>query len=436
LPIGFKGFIRLYRFMRYVYSLVFTLALPLIFLRLLLRSLRVPAYRQRWAERLGMFQDPAIVPQGLWLHAVSVGEVVAAVPLINALLAKFPHLPLTVTTTTPTGSQRLRQSLGAKVTHVYMPYDLPWAINGFLDKIKPSCLIIMETELWPNLLNVCQSHKIPVILVNGRLSDKSMRGYMRIHSFVSSMLQQVTFVAAQSEHDAARFRQLGLAADKLQVSGNLKYDVQVPILQQQLGKDLKGKMADRFIWVAASTHGGEEEQILTAFKTIQEKCPQCLLILVPRHPDRFNDVANLLERNSLEFVRRSQGTACSNSTAVLLGDTMGELNIFYAAADVAFVGGSLIPFGGHNLLEPAGLGVATVTGPHTTNFQEITKKLQEAGGLCIVQDADQLAVQLLEMFEQITLRFNIGAKGLAVVEQNRGAVSNVVGVVALNANLM
>jgi len=333
---------------------------------------------------------------------------------------------------TPTGSQRLRQSFGDTVNHVYMPYDLPWTLSGFIRKVQPRCLIIMETELWPNLLDQCKKRNIPTMIVNGRLSDKSFRGYLRIRSFVSQVLQQVSFVAVQTKLDARRFMQLGLASDKVQISGNLKYDVQIPVAQQQLGKALKASFGQRLVWVAASTHAGEEEQILSAFKLVQAQRPECLLVLVPRHPDRFNEVAHLLDRSSLSYVRRSQVAEVTVDTAVLLGDTMGELNVFYNAADIAFVGGSLIPFGGHNTLEPAACGVATITGPHVNNFREITDKLQSAGALSMVQDAQQLAAKVLEWLGAADVRNKVGAQGLAVIAQNKGAVVNVMHVIAAN----
>ena len=406
------------------------LALPFIFLRLLLRSIRVPSYRQRWPERLGIFSGSKLAKNGIWIHAVSVGEVVAAIPLIKSLQAKYPTMLLTVTTTTPTGSQRLKQSLQETVNHVFMPYDIPWAINSFIKKIQPSCLIIMETELWPNLLHVCKSVNIPVIIANGRISDKSLSGYHKIKGFVAQMLQQVTFVAAQSKLDAERFLLLGLTANKMQISGNLKFDVQVPELQQQLGKSLKANLGARQVLVAASTHAGEEEQIIAAFKYIKHKFPDCLLILVPRHPDRFNSVAKLLDENQLSYRRRTQNATVDLDTQVLLGDTMGELNIFYAAADLAFVGGSLIPIGGHNLLEPVALGVTTITGPFISNFQEITDKLRHAGAIRIVQDSNQLAELALVLLAQDSLRHEISLSGLAMIEQNRGAVLKVLNILS------
>jgi 3-deoxy-D-manno-octulosonic-acid transferase len=420
----------LFNVMRQLYSFITFLALPFIFLRLFIRSFKLAAYRQRWPERLGLFKNPHLTPEGLWVHAVSVGEVVAAMPLINALQAKYPALPITVTTTTPTGSQRLRQALGSKVFHVYIPYDLPWLLNRFIGKIEPSCLIIMETELWPNLLDTCTKHKIPVIIANARISDKSLNGYPKIKFFVHNMLQQVACVAAQSKLDAERFLLLGAAPTKVQISGNLKYDVQLPLSQQQLGRDLKNSLGARLVWVVASTHPGEEEIILEAFKIVRSRIPHCLLILVPRHPDRFDEIAKLLDKNMFNYRRRTQNAVIETGVEILLGDTMGELALFYAAADLAFVAGSLVPIGGHNLLEPVALGVPTMTGPYTSNFKEITEKLLAAKALRLVNDASQLVPNTLELLAERALRQQMSANGLTMVEQNRGAVTKVVNIVA------
>lgn len=413
---------------RFIYSLFITLALPVIFARLLLRSIKVPAYRQRLLERLGIYPDlrvlPQFKPEGIWIHAVSVGEVVAALPLIKALQANYPAMSITLTTTTPTGSQRVKQSLGNSVTHVYMPYDTPWAIANLVRLLQPRCLIIMETELWPNLLHACHSQRVPIIVANGRISDRSLQGYSRIKWFVSKLLQQVTFVAAQSQMDSERFVQLGLAPQKVQTAGNLKFEVQVSNLQQECGNSLKESLSQRLVLVAASTHANEEEQILAAFKVVRAKYPHSLLILVPRHPDRFDLVADLIQQQQLSFIRRSSGMICDEDTQVLLGDTMGELYIFYAAADIAFVGGSLVPIGGHNLLEPAALGVPSITGPHVSNFKEIAMLLQKAGSLQTVHNVAELTSQILAWFGAAELRQQLGARSRQVIEQNRGATNN------------
>lgn len=410
----------MYKILRYLYSLFFILALPVIFLRLLWRSRKAPAYRRRWLERLGIFACN-IKPGGLWLHAVSVGEVVAALPLIKSLQKQYPNLALTITTTTPTGSQRVQQSLGASVTHVYLPYDIIWALQSFVRKIQPQCLVVMETELWPNLFEICQQRNIPIVIVNGRLSDKSFKPYSRLRWFMQPMFDRVNFVAAQSDLDADRFKQIGVASDKLLMAGNLKYDVQVTPQQQELGQQLRQNIGQRLVWVMASTHAGEEEMALDAFANLQNEFPNLLLILVPRHPERFNSIAELIEQRKLRFVRRSQNPSISADTQVLLGDTMGEMNVFYAAADLAFVGGSLVPIGGHNLLEPAALGIATITGPYMSNFIEITNKLLQSSAVIQVSDAEQMQQKLRELLADTALRQQMGQFGLQVIAKNRGA---------------
>lgn len=422
--------VTLYNILRYLYSFAIVLAMPFIFLKLYLRSFKLPAYRSRWLERLG-YATAQLPSEGIWLHAVSVGEVVAALPLINALLTSYPQLPITVTTTTPTGSQRLKQSMGDKVTHIYMPYDLSLTLQPIFNKLRPRLMIVMETELWPNLLHQCQQREIPVVIVNGRISDKSLVGYARIKNFTAAMLNQVTMICAQSVQDAERFKILGLAANKVVVSGNLKFDVQISDVQQQLGKELKTSVGNRIIWIAASTHAGEETKVLAAFKELRQQHPDLLLLLVPRHPDRFNEVATVIEQADLTYVRRSADVVCTNDIAVLLGDTMGEMNVFYSAADIALVCGSLMPIGGHNLLEPASAGVAILTGPYFSNFQEITEKLLENNAVVVVQDHAQLCAQMLLWLNEPQQRAAYGKRALAVIEKNRGATAKVLNKLAL-----
>lgn len=409
--------------MRYLYSLILTILLPLAFVRLRWRARRLPAYNLRWLERLGIFADPKLQAGGLWLHAVSVGEVVAAIPLIRALQQRAPARPITITTTTPTGSELVRRTFNDTVTHVYLPYDLPWCINNFLGKIRPQQVIIMETELWPNLLHICNKRGMQIVIANARLSDKSFNNYRKIKWLMSDILNNVTCVAAQSTQDAQRFLQLGLSADKINITGNLKFDVEFPKHQS--------KINDRIVWVAASTHRGEEEIVLQVYKQLKQQFPNLLLILVPRHPDRFAEVADLLNQHQLSFQQHSKKEQLLASTQILLGDTMGDLGYFYALADLTFVGGSLVPIGGHNLLEPAGQGVPIVTGPHITNFREIANKLLHAKAMAIINSGTELFEQLRTWCAQPQQRLMIGQQGLAVVDQNRGAVAKTLGLLCV-----
>lgn len=408
--------------LRWLYSSLLYLALPGLFLRLCWRGRRDPAHRRRWAERLGFI--PALPESGcLWLHAVSVGETRAALPLIRALRIRYPEIPLLVTTTTLTGSRQVQQALGDQVHHVYAPYDLPDAIDRFLTRVRPQLAIIMETELWPNLLRQCAQREIPVLLANARLSARSARGYQRIAPLTAAMLRDITLIAAQAETDAERFRALG--APRVRTVGNLKYDLVIPEEVRQQGLVLRRELFGerQLIWIAASTHEGEEEQIIQAFKLLRTRWPELLLLLVPRHPERFDKVAVLAQQQGLKLIRRSQQQACPPDTALFLGDSMGELLLFYASADLAFVGGSLVPVGGHNVLEPALLELPVLFGPHMFNFTEAAERLLAAEAAWQAADPEGLAIAVDRLLAAPQGRFMAGNRGRAVVEQHRGALA-------------
>lgn len=407
--------------MRHLYSLILSLLQPFILLRLYLRGRKQPAYRQRWLERFGIFTNAHIATGGVWVHAVSVGEVVAAIPLISELLGNADTVPIIVTTTTPTGSARVRQAFGDKVTHVYLPYDLPIYINNFISRLAPKTLIIMETELWPNLLYTCKQRHLKICLVNARLSDNSFANYKKVKFLLRGMLQQIDIIAAQTDVDAKRFIELGADKHSVTIVGNLKFDVPMPIIKRDI--------LNRLVWVAASTHEGEEELIVQIYKSLKQKFPTLLLILVPRHPERFKDVANLLRTHNLSFVQRSAGACPKSDTDVWLGDTMGELDFFYAQADMAFVGGSLVPVGGHNLLEPVATGVATVTGPHIHNFREITAKLAIAKAVAVINSEQELTENLLAWGNDKDIRLGFATRGMQVLKDNRGALNKVLALV-------
>ena len=404
----------------YLYRSLIYLALPLLFLRLLWRSIRLPAYRERLLERLGF--SSYRFDKSLWIHTVSVGETIAAIPLIEIILKENNTWPVMVTTMTPTGADRVSAAFGHLVKHAYLPYDTTGAIQRFLNRTNPQICLLMETELWPNLLHLCGKRRIPVYLLNARLSEKSARGYRRIVKMTKPMLQSLAGIAAQSNDDARRFISLGTFSDRVTVTGNLKFDLQISSQVLSKGFILRQELSqDRFIWIAASTHEGEEEMVLAAHETLQKKYPKALLILVPRHPDRFAAVTKRC-RQSFKTICRSDQNAVNEGTGIYLGDTMGELLTLYAAADVAFVGGSLIPTGGHNLLEPAMLSKPILTGPHLFNFAEISQKLLTAKGLIKVQDGADLGDQLLQLIDDATLRHQLGLNAKQVVEANRGAL--------------
>lgn len=410
------------RVLRGLYTGLLYLALPLALLRLYWRGRADPGHRRRWTERFGY--GPPLLPAGcLWVHAVSVGETRAALPLIRALRARYPTTPLLVTTTTLTGSRQVQEALGDQVQHVYAPYDLPGAVRRFLQRTQPKLAVIMETELWPNLLHRCATIGVPVLVANARLSERSARGYARIHRLTAAMLRDTTLIAAQTEADAERFRALG--APRVRMTGNLKYDLTLPDELFEQGQTTRRELfgEKRRVWIAASTHAGEEEPILEAFALIRPRWPELLLLLVPRHPERFDGVADLCRQRGFKLIRRGERRSCPPDTAVFLGDSMGELLLFYAAADLAFVGGSLVATGGHNVLEPALLGLPVLFGPHMFNFTEAGQRLLDAEAAWQVADVADLATAVDRLLANPHLRLAIGQRGRAVVERHRGALA-------------
>lgn len=412
---------------RWLYTVLFYFSLPFIVLRLWWRGRRAPQYRQRIGERFGFF-SPALAPRGIWIHAVSVGEVIAAAPLVRALLQRHPELAVTVTTMTPTGSERVRALFGETVFHVYAPYDIPIFIARFLRCIQPALLVIIETELWPNTIHACASRNIPVVLANARLSGKSARGYRRFAGIATPMLHELSKVIAQNAVDGARFVELGLPEKNLLVSGSIKFDITIDadLIARAKSTRNEWQVNDRFVWIAASTHVGEDDIVLAAHKKLLAQLPDALLILVPRHPERFNDVATLIAKQELRFVRRSLAPTIARAVSVLLGDTMGELLFLLGCADCAFVGGSLVARGGHNTLEPAAWGLPIITGPSDFNFREISALLQSESALSVVDDADSFAQRLIEFAANAELRWQRGNAAKRVVESNRGALDKLI----------
>jgi 3-deoxy-D-manno-octulosonic-acid transferase len=411
--------------MRSLYTLLWIAAMPLVLLRLLWRSVKAPAYRARWAERFGRFAPPTRTG-GIWIHAVSVGEAQAVQPLIRRLLQREPSGSLVVTTTTPTGSARVRELFGEQVFHVYFPFDLPWAVRGFLDRVQPSLAVLVETEVWPNLLSECNRRGVPVLLANGRLSERSARGYRRLGSLSRETFARFSAVAAQSDADAQRFVSVGVPPERLTVTGSIKFDQSIRGSVKEQAEVVRREWGvDRSVWVAASTHEGEEEGVLDAHEQVLRVLPDALLVLVPRHPERFDRVAQLVQRRRLRMWRRTQRMPPPSGTAVFLGDTMGELPVFLAAADAAFVGGSLLPVGGHNVLEPAALGVPVAFGPHMFNFAQISQMLLDAGAAERVDGAAALGETMQRWLGNASLRARVGENGRRVVEANRGALERV-----------
>jgi 3-deoxy-D-manno-octulosonic-acid transferase len=409
---------------RTLYTLLFHLGLPLVALRLFLRGRKAPAYRARIAERFA-WQLPPMRQGGIWVHAVSVGESIAAAPMVRALLKQYPDLPITLTCMTPTGSERIRAMFEGepRVQHCYLPYDLPWAAGRFLDHVQPKVGIIMETELWPNHIHQCARRGIPVALANARLSARSARGYARFAGLTRPMLEEMSLIAVQTETEAERFLSLGARPECVQVTGSIKFDLKVDEHLLPRAHDLRAQWgaSQRPVWIAASTHDGEDAQVLEAHRRLLEVHSDALLILVPRHPERFNAVHALCAER-FATVRRSAGDGVGAHTQVLLGDTMGELLFLYALADIAFVGGSLVPTGGHNPLEPAALALPVIMGPQVFNFLEISAMLREAGALQQVDDAEGLAAAVRRLIELPQDARRMGEAGRAVMQANQGAL--------------
>ncbi len=410
---------------RTLYTFLFHLGLPLVALRLWLRARKAPAYRQRIGERFAMGLPP-MQRGGLWVHAVSVGESIAAAPMIRALLAQYPELPITVTCMTPTGSERIKAMFAnePRIQHCYLPYDLPWAAGRFLDHVQPRLGIIMETELWPNHIHQCSKRGIAVVLANARLSERSARGYGRFAKLTRPMLAEMAWFAVQTEVEAQRFRDLGARPECVTVTGSIKFDLSIDPALLERAAELRGQWqaTQRPVWIAASTHAGEDESVLAAHRTLLSSHPDALLILVPRHPERFDSVHGLCQQQGFKTVRRSSAQAVTPDVSVLLGDTMGELLFLYALADNAFVGGSLVPNGGHNLLEPAALAKPVLSGPHLFNFLEIAALLRSAGALEEVSDSAALAVAVQRLFDQPKLAATMAEAGLGVMKANQGAL--------------
>ncbi|KXS37126.1 MAG: 3-deoxy-D-manno-octulosonic-acid transferase [Halomonadaceae bacterium T82-2] len=403
---------------RAAYDGALYLASPLIWRRVWRES--VPT-RPR-GERLGLIPARPAGPR-LWVHAASVGEVVTAAPLIRGLLKRHPEAELVVTTMTATGAARVESLFGNEVSHHFLPLDFPGATRRFIARLAPTLAIIAETELWPNLIGACARHGVPVLIANGRLSDGAFRTYRRFATLSRDMLRHVDWIGAKAAADAERFRALGCPEARVEVTGALKFDLQVDARLHEESERLRTAWGRRLVWVAGSTHPGEEEAVLAAHARVCRRYPEALLVLVPRHPQRFEAVAELCRARGERVARRSCGEVPDAETRVLLGDTMGELMHFYAAADAAFVGGSLVPVGGHNLLEPAAVGTPVISGPHLDNLREIAATLAEARARREVTDAEALAGALLALFDDETARRRLGEAGRAVVDANRGALA-------------
>lgn len=416
--------------LRPIYTLLICLLAPVVLAFTAWRGVRDPAYRDRLGERLGYtrlrFDRPAI-----WVHAVSMGEVQAAAPLIRELRRRYPDRPLLVTTATPTGAARVKALFADTVSHAYLPYDTPGSVRRFLDRVSPCVAIVMETEVWPNLYRACARRGIPIVMASARLSERSIRRLRWLGGLFQPVLAANVTIAAQTQADADRFVALGADRARVPVVGNLKFDVEIASDLLERGRAVReAQFARRFVWVAGSTHEGEEQIVVAAHELLRAKIPEALLLLVPRHPQRFGTVRQWLESQSLAFAVRSSGVAVAATDSILLVDTLGELLMFYAAADVAFVGGSLVPIGGHNLLEPAALSRPVLAGPNNDNARDIAALLFSQQAALQVGNANELSVALIELAGDAQRRHEMGARGARIVSANRGALAKVLTLVA------
>jgi len=387
------------------------------------RGMRYSPYLQRWRERFG-FVEKASGKDVIWVHAVSVGEVRTVARLVDFLKSEFPDKSILITTMTPTGSEQVRQLHGDSVLHCYAPYDLPGSVRRFLDRTKPELAFVIETEFWPNILRLCEERDIPTLLLNVRVSPRSFRGYSKFPNFIRHMLERPTIIAAQSEQDARRLLTLNAPKEKVTVTGNLKFDVEPPAGLENTARLLRDRWGEsRPVWIAASTHDGEEPKVLEAFERLLRSHPDALLILVPRHPERFASVEKLCRRAGFNVDLHSErNDPLPAATQVLVGDTMGELIGMFAASDVAFIGGSLVRHGGHNLVEAMAVGTPCIFGPHVFNFEQSSRTALDYGAAMQVRDSRALAVTVAQYIDDTDRRQHAAQAARQVIEDNRGSL--------------
>ena len=414
--------------LRLLYSALLYVVAPLAFVATALRGLRDPSYRDRLTERLGFTQLRFVTPP-LWIHAVSVGEVQAAAALVRALAQRYPQHPILLTTATPTGAQRVRALFGDSVRHAYLPYDLPGAVRRFLASVTPQLAIIMEREIWPNLFRACHARRIPILLASARISERSGQRHRRFAGLFREALACDVTIAAQTEADAERFRAIGAPIAAVHVTGNVKFEFEVPEEARRVGAHIRAEFGSRPVWIAGSTHEREEDIVLDAHERVRAARHDALLLLVPRHPNRFDAVKSWLRARNVHFVTRSRHEAVAADTSVLLVDTLGALLSFYAAANVAFVGGSLVPIGGHNLLEPAALNRPIIVGPYNFNAADIAQMFLESGAALRVESATQLAAAVLDLLTNAAHRDEMIAQAHAILQANRGALARVLALI-------
>lgn len=405
--------------------ILYSIILPLLPFKLIRQGLKNKAYFEHLKEHFG-FVKPVTSQGNIWIHSASLGETIAIIPMVNQLLNTYPKQHIVMTQMTPTGRAKALDVFKdhPRISICYAPYDFPGSVKRFIKKAKPKLLVLVEAELWPNILHYCTKNNIKTILANARLSPRSFKGYQRWHTIIQPILKQLNYIAAQSTTDARRFEQLGIDPSRISVTGNLKYDIQLPAtLNQQATKLRKDwQLSDRPVWTVASTHTGEDQIILQAYANIKQQHPNLLLILVPRHPERFRPVTKLAatQFNTLTF---SSSKACCPETDIMIGDTVGQLLLFYALSDIAFVGGSLTPIGGHNVIEPAALGKPIIIGPHYVNFQQIVETLLKSDAIKVINNQDQLVTTVDELLVNLEQRQTLGKHAKQVIKENHGALN-------------
>ena len=412
---------------RFFYTLLLALVAPLLLFSLYKSKPNKPKFGKRWKEHFGITPQIKSNQRPIWIHAVSVGESIAAVPLIKELKKQNSDQTIVVTTTTSTGAEQI-EKLGELVEHRYMPIDFSFAVKGFLKAVNPTHMLIIETELWPNTLNVVNKAEIPITVVNARLSEKSCNNYAKVQPLFNLLHPCLTKILCQTESDAARFECLGVDKNKLAITGSIKFDIQISDEVREKGKALRAELgANRPVWIAASTHKGEDEQVLDAHQKVLEAHPNALLIIVPRHPERFDDVFELCQQRGFDTTRRTGQAKVTESTQVYLGDTMGEMLVLIGAADICFMGGSLIgdKVGGHNVLEPAALGVPVITGPSYYNFTEIVELLSQDSICELAKDSNELAHKIAQYFLAHEPKQSVVHKNLSVLSSYTNIAQNV-----------
>ncbi|MFK5949101.1 MAG: lipid IV(A) 3-deoxy-D-manno-octulosonic acid transferase [Methylococcales bacterium] len=407
--------------MRLIYTLLFYLLTPLVFLRLYWKGFKTPEHRKRWKERLAVYQQK-FPTQVIWIHAVSVGEAEAVFPLVKRLQQQYPSNQFLVTTTTPTGSARVKDVLTDTVSHVYLPYDLPCVVDRFITTFKPKVAVIMEKEIWPNLFLACTKNNIPVLIINARLSENSAKGYKKIPWLIKPVFDAGVQICTQTEEDKQQFIEIGAKESTTSVTGNLKFDL---ILDESLigrANEIKKQIfPDRFVWLIASTHDKEEQIFFDIYPQLKKQIPELLLMVVPRHPERFDLVRQLAEKAQLKTCMRSTKQPCTLEADVYIADTMGELKFLYGAADICFVGGSMIPVGGHNILEPAAMGTPVMFGPYMVNFKEIAKNVLDLKAAIQCENKKEIIETVINLYTNDKFRNEMVSRAKQFVSNNQGA---------------